>query len=1061
MLSNIGNNFGQRFAVYCTAIVFSAATLASVITGLKPTQLYSEFIVGSIAWGAQAKFQDLIVAPLLLCVFFVTIWAGSRLFYHPSGPYNDESYNRLASHLIWWSIPAAIAIGPLILNFPTDDNLLYFSAVSIFLLALFCFIEAKRLGSFDSRSISFIIIAVILLLLWPLELGLLLGRIHLLDEAGVLRFLKFGLRLVVVVTLIILVAAIFKPLIIRSWLPKLLALGQVGLPLFFLSLYPASFVTPQGMTRYSTTLGLKLGILGVILFACWDIWHRFQRNREEEFAATVQIFSPIAIFALIVGFKLGVTLAPTIPSDDYHFGEHLLGWWSTIRFGSVPYVDYLPAHGLVDDDFVGLLAFLFYDGTASALPEAGRLAFTVLLVVSFFSLFRFTESLGFAFVVSLLLSGRLAWLYLTPFLCLWLSTPLQAKPSRWLGTWILTVPLVILGVPPQGLLLVAATSPLALWAGWQIWRSDRKALIRLIALMLLLFAVLSLFIPLTGMLMGAVRYVLDNSPINQVAYGIPWEISWHVRDKNSLFGLLFELARMSWIAVPFVALWVLFFQTNKSEERWITIRRMLPILVFSLLIIPYAMGRIDPGSVSRPGILAIWGWTVLIPVMLWAQVPEQLKAIMVLLVAMAASTLGFSDLSLSRLNTTVSPTLHIGSLTEGNIVGLPNVGHAAIQGDHLEHLLRLNQVINKYLSPGETYLDLTGRNAHYFYLNRPAPIAVTAPYNMVPVRQQEQAVARLQNETPRLALFEADNQIHDGGSVSLRTPLLYRFALEKYEPILENGFILGVLKNTVSRQGLLRVSIKDFTDANWDRGIHRHEAAFIVLDPSMLSMLEVGDLVHFPQSGERRIIRIWKEGSAVWVDGSPLNANLEGAPGTIEVAFDAERLLDKPFAVPDLSYIPVSWGRSVNSLSARMRHVVDLDPLPLSMRDMRVDGKSYIVTGNDPQLLFELTGLQLSGRQAGLLKMDFTCHQRRAKPRIQVFWWGDDQTGPSEPASSRFNAENGTLIVPLDAYPRWLTLEKVKGLRIDLDNAEACASISVRNVALFQRAYLFPPGVQK
>ncbi len=81
---------------------------------------------------------------------------------------------------------------------------------------------------------------------------------------------------------------------------------------------------------------------------------------------------------------------------------------------------------------------------------------------------------------------------------------------------------------------------------------------------------------------------------------------------------------------------------------------------------------------------------------------------------------------------------------------------------------------------------------------------------------------------------------------------------------------------------MLRISIKDFTDTNWDRGIYRREAAFIMLDPGILSTLKVGDLVHFPQSGERRIIRIWQEGSAVWVDGPPLNSNLDGAPGTIE-----------------------------------------------------------------------------------------------------------------------------------------------------------------------------------
>lgn len=84
----------------------------------------------------------------------------------------------------------------------------------------------------------------------------------------------------------------------------------------------------------------------------------------------------------------------------------------------------------------------------------------------------------------------------------------------------------------------------------------------------------------------------------------------------------------------------------------------------------------------------------------------------------------------------------------------------------------------------------------------------------------------------------------------------------------------------------------------------------------------------------------------------------------------------------------------------------------------------------------------------------FFCLKKNSEPRIQAFWWGDEQTGSTEAASLRFTADNGVLIVPVDAYPRWLTLSNIRGVRINLDNAAACGAITVSNVALYQRKAL-------
>jgi hypothetical protein len=279
---------------------------------------------------------------------------------------------------------------------------------------------------------------------------------------------------------------------------------------------------------------------------------------------------------------------------------------------------------------------------------------------------------------------------------------------------------------------------------------------------------------------------------------------------------------------------------------------------------------------------------------------------------------------------------------------------ASIEARHWERLLNLRRLLSERLADGDTYLDLTSRNAHYFYMDRIPPVAVAASYNMVPIAQQRRAVAAMSPQPPKLALLEADNVVVDGGRLALRNPVLFRFVLDHYEPGLERGFIVGY-------------------------GGH---------------------------SGK-------------------------GAPET-KLA-----LLDRAFAIRDLGMIPVAWGRSERSLSARMELIAKLDAL-------RKDG---------PGVVADLSRLEISGRSAGLLRFELSCAGRKGKPRIAVRWWGDD-SGPSEAASLVFTAKQGALIVPLDAYPRWVLLRRPRGLSIAPDEAGACEAIGVGNAALYQRKAL-------
>lgn len=1037
-----------------TIIASSALAAAALVLSLKLTiaPAYPDFIAGDIAWQAQTKFQDLIAAPVFVLVWFSGFWAFSQVMIRLEKGLGKPSSEELVTQLLWWSIPFVVAVGGLILAPSADENFFFLSAAGLIGVGATSGFNLSRGTQLSPYSFGLALLAVLLSALIPMELALILGRapMRLVGEVHTSSFLVASYSLAGIGFIVVNAMAIVSPGRLYRRTPEFLLIGQIGLPLLFLTLYPARLDAPDKLTKYSTTFGLKALTLGLLFWGVFDVIRWYLKSRPLSKGHGGSLLSPVALFALLTALKLGNTVPPKISPDDYHFGETLLGWWSYLH-GAIPYVDYLPAHGLIQDDWAGFLSFLFYDGTAGSVDDAARLGYAFFAFVAFISLYRFSNSLGFAFVsiMSILFTG---WggasqraLFFTPFLCLWFSESLRGNPVRWFSVWILTAPLVILGAPGEGLLLVTASGILVLQNVWHLWIHPEKGSWKKQGVTAAVLLVVLIVTPMARMLFAAIRYVLENGPINQVVWGIPWDFR---RNVNATTGLVFEAIRMSWIAIPLICLTIVYSVSKDHSNRGKILPPAMVVLLFTLLLIPYSMGRVDPG-VSRPGLVAIYGWAVLIPIVIWPLTKPLNRVALILLIAGMSAALNFTSLSLSSLTSAVSSKIVTGPLRDGRSAGLANLGMATVQDEHWDRLLKLNALLTQELSPNETFLDLSSRQAQYFYLNRKPAMVVTAPYNMVPLPQQRRAVAALLSNPPRLALLE-------GGGLSLRNPLLYRFVVDNYIPTIEGGFTVGYRKQDAVRA--VRIFIKDLTDSNWERGVSRNGAAVILGDTTLLPMLTEGIQVLFGNGELRKITRVWMEGNAIYLDGASLDPSKVGAPHFIEVKVDPKieaeyriALFEKAFGIPDLAKIPVAWGRSEKSLHKRMRLIGKLGPVAPVTHDLILESGYYKITGNDPIMNFDISSLGASGRNAGLLRFDFSCLNKKTDPRIQVFWWGDVPGGPTEASSLKFTADNGALIVPMDAYPRWLTLENIRGIRIDLDNAVACEAIKVSNVALYQR----------
>ena len=1045
------------------AVIVSACTLAALALllclKLTLTPNYADFIVGNITWQAGTKFQDLIAGPVFIAVLFCGVLFFSLQLIKQKEQFGSDYTNKLSEQLIWWSIPSFAAIFGLILGTAIDEKIFAISAIGIIFIAIASTYNTSRKININPELFSITALAIILVAIIPLEIAIVFGRapIKLVGDINLPRYeemtyLVGGLGIIAGYFY-----TICYPKKLLQIFPKLFLIAQAGLLTLFITLYPARLSLKSGeLIKYQTTIWLKILLIGIILWGIYDVINRYRKYSDS--AEWVKLVSPVALFALLIGLKAGITAAPQISPDDYHFGEILLGWWSYLH-GVIPYVGHLPAHGLIGDDLTQVFSFIFYDGSAGSMLEAGRLSYAVLAFATFISIYIYSGSIGLAFVSTFFVGGLLNWLFLTPFICLWFSRPLRESPSKWLSTWILTIPIVILGVPPQGVLLVAASGVMASYFAWRFLRNPEQRVWTGIVISLTILITFGLLTPFVSMLFGSIRYVLENGAINQVAYGVPWALSWNSGAKA---GFIFEAVRMSWVAIPIACL-IMIYASRKDHVFQKTMHSpAIVVLLLALLLIPYSMGRIDPGGISRPGLAAIFGWAILLPIAAWEVIKSSSKVPLILLVACMSAALNFSPLSFSNFVLSTSSKIDAGPVRDGPSAGLYNVGVAYVQDEHWDRLTRLNALLKSKLSPEETYLDLTSRNAQYFYLNRRPVMAVTAPYNMVPPSQQKRAVELLLKNLPTLALLEGSNITHDGGGLALRNPYLYRFIVENYTPRFEDGFIIGYRKDKLPNEynSTIDIAVKNINDENYHRGVHREKPIFIIDDPVVSSVIKIGDEVRIANGQTRKISYISNVNNSIILEGPSIDSLVGGYPNKIQVVFNPQTiteyrvlLLQKAFSQSELQKIPVAWGRSEQSLKNKMTLVKGFEKISPSFHHLIPGNGNYKVNGDDPLLSFDISNLGLSGRDAGLLRFDLSCLGQSAEPRIQLFWWGDNHVGPFETSSVRFTADNGTLIVPLDASALWLTLKHINGVRIDLDNPTACTSFSVKNIGFFQRVF--------
>ena len=797
--------------IFC---LVNAVTIAWTLSPfLKGQQVYSDLVAGALSATNADKGFDFRLFQVFLCAFglllTLVILLARRLQKCGATP------AVLGRNLALALSPIALWFGSHLTSVGSYESPIESLIAGAAVLVLLCALSQRRL-SLSADSINEITGMSLLVLLFGFFSGL--GLASMLSRFLGLSISR-GLTLDLVyaccgtgfaLTVLLIVSSKTAEQIERR-IRHLLFASQALLPLLLTVMVPPMViengqqVTQGDSNVLRTTLLLAVAVIWVALARRWIAQIKTPAMNLS------QALLPLAILPIAVFAATDHPMFPTFFGDEFHTGEHLLLWQQAHDFGKIPFVDFVPIHPLMDFLVSGANSF-FFDGTLANYENSRAILFAAAAGLTFLAVARFA-GVGLALALSFAASLWDRLLVVPALLLILCDGRLLTNPLRWLVGWICFCPLSLCYNPAVGIALTLASGPVALIQLWRLFRNDRRALWSLLigcaAFILVIFA-----IPITrSIALGFLHFLIENGRTVVIAHGIEWRPGvLHARGQGLLTTpLLWEMFRFSWVIVPLLAGWI--FLTHAINWRAAK-PQVLAIsaiaCLFILALSGWTIGRVDANLPSRTGEVSYLAVLYILPILgaaigRWWSVTNLL-----LLLGIGFFQGGMSDFtnSGSKVHSRISVTSLLDKpaavLTvpskclsiDGPALGLPNLGHIYAPRELLEPVLNLRNDLAKFLRPGETYLDLTGRQANYFILGMPVPLSYGATWMAANLSLQDELITQLKANCPPVIWLAPS--IFQGAEIPLfRTYKIYRFLLPKYVAVLRNGKLFLVLRDRI------------------------------------------------------------------------------------------------------------------------------------------------------------------------------------------------------------------------------------------------------------------------
>lgn len=567
---------------------------------------------------------------------------------------------------------------------------------------------------------------------------------------------------------------------------KLLFWSQMLLPLVFLVMTYHEY-NYQGniVSQYQSG---KLIVLGVIISFLMIGYIFYKRKKEPEVKIYITTFLALAAFA---SYQLPKGTISETPLDFFHNGELSVPLHQLLEFGTIPYLDTTPIHGICDY-FQSGICYLLFDGIYATFEAAGAIGCVLIGVLTAALFYYFVENKVLALLCILLFSlfgdpyYYVRWAFVLPSLILVFSKPAREDFSKMLWYWVFLSILSIAWNPSIGGACALAIFPVILWECFHekgylqllaLWK-ERKERKGWFAAYIFLFILGVCFIP---MFLAILRYITQNtsSMLETIGDVLTVELTspyvWY-----AIFGFVLPLLTSFY-----------FFIGKKGSQKKLIGYAICFLLIFNAIIVEYTFVRAQSGDRGILTITACCLFMILMVLLPSIKESGSREALMLILLLLGATTATKG----ANLITMPQKLLERGEISEefhyakGEELGLPGLGNIYITEDLEKELVDLNHIANELCGDTYQFVDMTNQLAHYNILNKEVLLPFSSTYNTNNELTQTKAIEVL-NELQPEVIVVAPEWKHEAGTLSLRNYHMYQWILEndyvpcKYESIL-------------------------------------------------------------------------------------------------------------------------------------------------------------------------------------------------------------------------------------------------------------------------------------
>jgi len=557
--------------------------------------------------------------------------------------------------------------------------------------------------------------------------------------------------------------------------------SQLFLPLVFFGISRFEYIrNGEIFTQYDSMKFKAVMLVITIALLIYNFYHVFYKDRKNENAKIY--FSSFVSVAVFASYLLPEGTISGLPFQMYHYGELSGPLHQLLNFGTVPYIDTMPIHGICDYFQAGIW-YTFFDGAYASFEAAMIIGCVVIAVVTAIIYYCFVENklAGLLCIVLFSLFGDkyyyVRWAFALPFILVVFSEKIRKDFPKLLWSWTFISILSIAWNPSIGGSCALAALPMVLYEcfrekGWKKFYclEEKKIQKGILHLYIPLLVLGICFIP---MFFAILRYIVENSAAILETTGdilreeLKVPFVWY-----ATFGFALSLGAACYHVVG-----------KKGEERKLAVYALVFLTIFNSIIVRYTFVRTQNGE---RGIIATTICSLFLVLMVFLPYIKKhrsasLVIITMLLFVCTAFSKGANVWELSgRIfdRSEISEEYVYATVEE---TGIPGLGDIYITEEQKTTLMNLNEIANGLCGNGLQYVDMTNQLSQYNILNKKVLLPFSSTYNTNNKVMQTKAIEVLEELQPEV-LVVAPYWLHDASALSTRNHYLYQYLVKHYEP---------------------------------------------------------------------------------------------------------------------------------------------------------------------------------------------------------------------------------------------------------------------------------------